>query len=286
MMQRGQTGGWFLFFLAAVISGVHLQGDDRSIQPASDSELPSEAQIYQPVLKPFESVPPIGTYMLKNLVGKPCVKATIGAEYIVIEKKKTWYFNLDPSRVRTSGYCDKEAAVLSLTLPDNAASLQFTFRKEESIFYIDKLTAHVSPLPVCQGCASKTTWREKNKNKNLRTQLMLLSLSYILFFPDKTYSGSLADEKLFAAGNGQSFKCQSEQLLWTSSELRIKLVPLQMQAFTLPIGQYGIEVECWPDFNKRVFPIIAGATVVGLILMAVLTFLFIRDRHREGYERL
>ncbi|XP_054459068.1 lysosome-associated membrane glycoprotein 3 isoform X3 [Anoplopoma fimbria] len=253
---RGQTGGWFLFFLAAVISGVHLQGDDRSIQPASDSELPSEAQIYQPVLKPFESVPPIGTYMLKNLVGKPCVKATIGAEYIVIEKKKTWYFNLDPSRVRTSGYCDKEAAVLSLTLPDNAASLQFTFRKEESIFYIDKLTAHVSPLPVCQGCANKT------------------------------YSGSLADEKLFAAGNGQSFKCQSEQLLWTSSELRIKLVPLQMQAFTLPIGQYGIEVECWPDFNKRVFPIIAGATVVGLILMAVLTFLFIRDRHREGYERL
>ncbi|XP_075944796.1 lysosome-associated membrane glycoprotein 3 [Anarhichas minor] len=255
MMQRGQTGGWFLFFLTAGIPGVHLLRHS-SVQPASESELPSEAQIYQPVLQPSEAVPPIGTYVVTNLVGKPCIKATMGAEYIINENKKTWYFNLDPSRVRTSGYCGKGAAALSLTLPDDAASLQFTFRKENDIFYVDKLTAHVSPLPVCQGCANKT------------------------------YSGSLAQEKLFAAGNGQSFKCQSEQLLWTSPELRIKLVPLQMQAFTLPNGQYGIEVECRHDFNKRVVPIIIGAVVVGLILIAVLTSLFIKDRRRQGYTRL
>ncbi|XP_068581214.1 lysosome-associated membrane glycoprotein 3 isoform X2 [Cebidichthys violaceus] len=197
-----------------------------------------------------------GTYVVTNLVGKPCIKATMGVEYIVIEKKKTWYFNLDPSRFRTSGYCDTEAAVLSLTLPDDAAGLQFTFRKEKNLFYVDKLTARVSPLPVCRGCANKT------------------------------YSGSLAHGKLFAADNGQSFKCQSEQLLWTSPELRIKLVPLQMQAFTVPNGQYGLEVECWPDFNRRVTPIISGAVVVGLLLIAVLTSLFIRDRRREGYARL
>ncbi|KAM6938270.1 lysosome-associated membrane glycoprotein 3 isoform 2-T2 [Lycodopsis pacificus] len=253
MMQRGQTGGWFLFLLTAVIPGVHLQRHS-SVQPASESELPSEAQIHQPVLQPSEAVPPIGTYVVTNLVGKPCIKATMGAEYIVTEKK-TWYFNLDPSRVRTSGFCGEGAAALSLTLPGDAASLQFTFRKENNIFYVDKLTAHVSPLPVCQGCANKS------------------------------YSGSLAHEKLFAAGNGQSFKCQSEQLLWTSPELRIKLVPLQMQAFTLPNGQYGIEVECQHDFTKRVIPIIVGAIVVGLILIAVLTSLFIKDR-RGGYTRL
>ncbi|TNN53079.1 Lysosome-associated membrane glycoprotein 1 [Liparis tanakae] len=170
--------------------------------------------------------------------------------------KKTWYFPLEPSRVRTSGYCGKEAAVLSLALPHGAASLQFTFREDKSVFYVDKLTAHVSPLPVCRGCANKT------------------------------YSGALAHEKLFAAGHGQSFKCQSEQLLWTSSELSIRLVPLRLQAFTLPAAPRGSEVECWPDFNKRALPIIAEATGLGLFLIAVMTFLFIKDRRREGYDRL
>ncbi|XP_070688938.1 lysosome-associated membrane glycoprotein 3 [Pempheris klunzingeri] len=250
MMLRGHTGGWALLLLAAIIPGVHLQRN------ASDAELPSEALVYRPVLQPSEAVPPIGTYVLKNLGGKPCIKATMGVEYIVIEKKKSWYFNLDPSRTRTSGYCGKEAAVLSLTLPDNAASLQFTFRKEKNLFYVTKLTAHVSPLPVCKGCA----------NKN--------------------YSGLVAHEKLFAAADGLSFTCKSESLLLTSSELQIKLVPLQVQAFTLPKGQYGKEVECWADFNKRVIPIIIGATVVCLILIAVLSFLFIKDRRRQGYDSL
>lgn len=42
---------------------------------------------------------------------------------------QTWYFNLDPYTVRTTGYCSKAKAVLSLTLPDNVASLLLTFRK-------------------------------------------------------------------------------------------------------------------------------------------------------------
>ncbi|XP_070764636.1 lysosome-associated membrane glycoprotein 3 [Enoplosus armatus] len=253
MMPRAHTGGWPLFFLAAIIPGLHLQRSGSSVQP--DSELPSEAQIYQPVLQPSAASPPIGTYMLKSLAGKPCIKATMGVEYIVREKK-TWYFNLDPSRTRTSGYCGKRAALLSLTLPDNAASLQLTFRKEKNLFYVTKLTVHVSPLPVCRGCANKT------------------------------YSGLVAHDKLFPAADGQSFKCKSEYLLLTSSELRIKLVPLQIQAFTLPRGRYGKEVECWADYNKRVIPIIVGGVVVSLILIAVLTFLFIKDRRQQGYDRI
>ncbi|XP_045904536.1 lysosome-associated membrane glycoprotein 3 isoform X2 [Micropterus dolomieu] len=256
MMLRGPTGEWFLFFLAAIIPGLHLQRNGSSIQPASNSEPPSKAQIYQPVFQPSEAIPPIGTYMLKNAVGNPCIKATMGVEYIVIEKKKSWYFNLDPSRVSISGYCSKETAVLSLTLPANAASLQLFFKKENNLFYVTKLTAHVSPLPVCQGCANKT------------------------------YSGLVDHEKLFTAANGQSFNCKSENLLLMSPALRIKLVPLQMQAFTLPKGQYGKEVECWADYNKRVIPIVIGATVVCLILIAVLTFLFIKDRRRQGYDRI
>ncbi|XP_042340027.1 lysosome-associated membrane glycoprotein 3 [Plectropomus leopardus] len=256
MMLMANTGGWSLYFLVAVIPGVLLQTDNSSIQPSPNFELPSETHIDQPVLHHSESVPPIGTYMLKNHVGKPCIKATMGAEYIVTEKKMTWYFNLDPSRVRIDGNCSKEAAVLSLTLPDRAANLQFNFRKENSFFSVTELTAQISPLPVCQRCANKT------------------------------YSGLLADDKLFTAAIGQSFRCKSENLLEMSSELKIKLVPLQMQAFTLPEGRYGEEVECWVDINKQVIPVIVGAIVVGLILIAVLTFLVIKDRRRGGYDRL
>uniref|UniRef100_A0AAQ5YVI3 Lysosome-associated membrane glycoprotein 2-like luminal domain-containing protein n=1 Tax=Amphiprion ocellaris TaxID=80972 RepID=A0AAQ5YVI3_AMPOC len=256
MVLENHIGGWSVFFLAAFIPGLHLQRHGSSFLPSSDSELSSEAQIYQPVLQPSEKPPSTGTYLLNNRVGKPCIKATMGAEYIITEKKKTWYFNLDPSSVIISGSCGEEAAVLSLLLPDKAAGLQFTFRKENNFFYVTNLTAHLSPQPVCQGCAVKT------------------------------YSGLITHKKLFTAANSQSFKCKSVNLLLMSTELKIKLVPLQMQAFSVPIAGYGPEVECWADFNKRLIPTILGATVVGLLLIAALTSLFIRDRRRHGYERL
>ncbi|TKS74227.1 Lysosome-associated membrane glycoprotein 3 [Collichthys lucidus] len=246
-------GGWSLIFLA-IISGVYLQRNDSSVQPASDSEPPSEAQVYRPILQPSEAIPPIGTYVLENKDGKCYIKTTLGAEFIVIEKKR-WYFSLDPSRVTATGYCGRSSAVLSLTLPDNSASLQFTFVKDKKVFYVSKLTVKLT-TPVCKECA----------NKN--------------------YSGVMDHEKLFKTANGQSFNCKSENLFLTSSQLWIKLVPLQMQAFSLSKGQYGKEVECWADFNKRVIPIVIGATVVGILLIALLTYLMVKDRRRQGYDRL
>uniref|UniRef100_A0A3Q3K686 Lysosome-associated membrane glycoprotein 2-like luminal domain-containing protein n=1 Tax=Monopterus albus TaxID=43700 RepID=A0A3Q3K686_MONAL len=253
-MLRGLAGKWSVVLLAVIIPGVYLQRNDSFVQ--LDDQLPSHLQIYRPVLQPSEAIPPIGTYVLDNLVGKPCIRATMGAEYIVTEKKKTWYFNLDPSRVKISGYCGNNTAVLCLMLSDNGASLQFTFIKEKNVSYVTKLSAHVSPEPVCPKCANKT------------------------------YTGLLEHDKLFTAEDGQSFLCKSGHLFLMTSELRIKLVPLQIQAFALPSGHYGKEMECWADINERVFLIIFGAVVVGLFLITVLTFLFIKDRHRQGYERI
>lgn len=48
----------------------------------------------------------------------------------------------------------------------------------------------------------------------------------------------------------------------------------------------GSEVECWADYNKRIIPIVVGAVVVGLLLIAGLTYLFIRDNRSRGYESL
>lgn len=235
--------GYWLLLLAAFIPGGQLQVNNSSVG------------VYRPVLQPTESIPQTATYMLKSENGTPCIKATLGAEYI-IDDTKTWYFNLDPSRVRTTGYCGKDTSLLSLTLPDNAASLQFTFRKEKKDFYVTKLTAHVSPMPICKNCKNQT------------------------------YAGLVDHEKLYVSKMSRSFKCNSESLLLMSSVLKIKLVPLQIQAFTLNKGQYGKEVECWADYNKRVIPIIIGASVVGLVLISCVTYFVIKDRRRAGYESL
>lgn len=61
----------------------------------------------------------------------------------------------------------------------------------------------------------------------------------IFLSPDKTYAGVLDHEKLFRTTIGKSLKCKSENLLLMSSQLQVKLVPMQMQAFSLPKGRYG-----------------------------------------------
>ncbi|XP_077389288.1 lysosome-associated membrane glycoprotein 3 [Festucalex cinctus] len=251
-MQGGRTSGWHLLFLAAFIPGAHLLGNDKSISAASSFG----AHVYRPVLNPSEVLPLIGTYTVKTPEGQLCIKATLGAQYIVIIKKKSWFFNLDPAKVMVSGSCHRESAILSLALPDHSASLQFTFKKENNAFYVTKLTASVSPQPVCSGCATKT------------------------------YLGLVSRDKLFAASSGRSFSCKSANVLLTSSEMRIKLVPLQMQAFGVPGGRYGDVEECLADFNKRIIPIILWGVAVGLLLIAVVTFLLVKENRTRGYERL
>ncbi|XP_029906295.1 lysosome-associated membrane glycoprotein 3 [Myripristis murdjan] len=256
-MTGGHRSEFSLFiFLAAVTLGSCLHGNSSSTQTTPHSDQTNDSLIYRPVLQPSETVPLIGTYTLKTPAGKRCLKATMGVEYVVIENKKYWYFNLDPSRVSISGYCADKVAVLSLTMPNNGASLQLTFIKDGKVSYVTKLSAHIFPLPVCKGCASKV------------------------------YPGVLDNNKLFKAADGRSFKCSSPSEFAMAKQLKIKLLTVQIQAFTLPKGKFGKEVECWADFNRRVIPIIVGAVVVGLILIALLTFLFIKDRRRQGYERI
>lgn len=66
-----------------------------------------------------------------------------------------------------------------------------------------------------------------------------VTVSAVFLSPDQTYVGLLDHEKLFRTGNGKSFKCKSANLLLMSSQLQVKLDLMQMQAFTLPKGQFG-----------------------------------------------
>lgn len=46
------------------------------------------------------------------------------------------------------------------------------------------------------------------------------------------------------------------------------------------------EVECWEDYNKRMIPIILGAVAAAVCLIAILTYVLVRERRNQGYEQL
>lgn len=49
---------------------------------------------------------------------------------------------------------------------------------------------------------------------------------------------------------------------------------------------FAAETECWADYAKRIMPIVVGAVVAGIILIAVLVFVLKRERRGRGYEQL
>ncbi|XP_026866513.2 lysosome-associated membrane glycoprotein 3 [Electrophorus electricus] len=208
----------------------------------------------RPSLQPKETAPATGSFVLKNRKGQVCVKANLGVVYIVIEDKKKSFFNMNPKSTMATGYCGDQRAVLSLVF--EGGNLEFTFIKEGSVTYVSKMKAVLEPQPPCEKCKSKK------------------------------YPGIMDHEKLFSATNGKSFMCNSETSLILADSLRIKMVPLQIQAFDLSKGTFGNEVECWADYTKRIVPIVLGAVAVSVILIAVLVYVLLRERRGQNYEQL
>ncbi|KAG7274161.1 hypothetical protein CRUP_013695, partial [Coryphaenoides rupestris] len=124
------------------------------------------------------------------------------------------------------------------------------------VSYVSKLTAHISPQPVSNA----------NTSKN--------------------YAGELTNTSLWGAPYKQSYSCASQTVLVLTEELQVQLGPVQVQAFSVPVGDYGQVVNCQVDSNPFLLPTIIGATAVGLVLVAVLTYLVVRDRRVRGYERI
>ncbi|XP_010895241.2 lysosome-associated membrane glycoprotein 1 [Esox lucius] len=237
-----------LFLLVAIIMGnSHKTDAFDHIVRATAKPIPQK-----PVLQPTESVPITGNYVLKDPNGKECIKVSMGVEYIIIEKKKSSYFNLDPRHTQISGICEEKKAVFSLAILGEGGFLELSFVKNDNKSYLSKVQANLSP-------------GKSNKN----------------------YPGVIDHEKLFPTDVGCSLKCKSQTEFHLSENLRVKIVSLQFQAFKLTNGSFGPEVECWTDFMKRIIPIIVGSAVVALLLIAILTFLIIRDRRRQsGYDRI
>ncbi|XP_073699840.1 lysosome-associated membrane glycoprotein 3 [Garra rufa] len=233
---------------------LHLSASVGEVPAIINSDPPIKNLFKRPVLQPKETAPTQFLCTLKNLQGKVCVRASLGVEYVVRENKKNYYFNLNPSATQASGYCDNQKAILSLGF--DGGHLEFTFIKEGDVSYVSTVKALLRPVAPCKNCQNKT------------------------------YVGVISHDKLFKAKNGQSFKCKSQTTLLLASYFRVKLVPLQIQAFDLANGAFGKEVECWDDYNKRMIPIILGAVAAAVCLIAILTYVLVRERRSQGYEQL
>uniref|UniRef100_A0A8C2L5F9 Lysosome-associated membrane glycoprotein 2-like luminal domain-containing protein n=1 Tax=Cyprinus carpio TaxID=7962 RepID=A0A8C2L5F9_CYPCA len=256
----------FHIALLLLLSSMHLLGSSLASKPfhlsASadevpaiiNSDLPITNLSKRPVLQPKETAPPQFLRTLMDPQGKVCVRASLGVEYVVRENKKNYYFNMNPSSTRATGFCGNQKAILSLDF--DGGQLEFTFIKEGDLSYVSTIKGLLRPAPPCTNCRNKT------------------------------YVGVIHYAKLFKAKNGLSFQCKSQMTLILASYFRVKLVPLQIQAFDLANGAFGKEVECWEDYNKRMIPIILGAVAAAVCLIAILTCVLVRERRGQGYEQL
>ncbi|XP_021329231.2 lysosome-associated membrane glycoprotein 3 [Danio rerio] len=251
--------------LLLMLSSLHCLGSslesnpkDPSVLAEAPGQITGDSDIslvpQMPVLQPKETAPPLVTYTIRNPQGKVCVRASFGVEFVVRENKKKYYFNLTPNSARATGYCANQKTVLSLEF--SGGNLEFTFIKDGDQSYVKTVKGSLRAAPPCKNC------------------------------PSKIYVGLVDNEKLFKAKNGLSFNCKSETMLILADYFRLKLVPLQIQAFDLVNGAFGKEVECWADYNKRMIPIILGAVAAAICLIAILTYVLVREHRNQGYEQL
>ncbi|KAG7327437.1 hypothetical protein KOW79_009043 [Hemibagrus wyckioides] len=259
-MTKAQRIAVHFFILAALLfvgSSVSSEIDNSSLSEVIVNQV-KDVEVMRnmskkPSLQPKESKPLIETYILKK-GAQVCVMARLGVEFVVKENKKTLYFNMDPKSTTATGYCSDQKAVLSLEF--DGGNLQFTFIKNGDQSYVTKLSTLLEPEPSCKQCKRQS------------------------------YPGVMDHEKLFKTNKGKSFKCQSRTTLKMADNLKIKLIPLQIQAFDLPMNTFGKETECWADYTKRILPIVVGAVVAGIILCAILVYVMKRERRGQGYEQL
>ncbi|XP_062412269.1 lysosome-associated membrane glycoprotein 2 isoform X2 [Sardina pilchardus] len=206
-------------------------------------------------LQPKPSPPCPYSYELKNRDGNVCLKAVLGVQYMVTLKKKFYYFN-NPQTTRATGYCGNQTAVLSLE--SNEMYLEFTFVKKSKEYYTHKLRARLGPISVY----------DNNKCENY------------------SYPETVNNEQLFKTTTGLSFKCKSQLVVKMSPNLRLKIMSAQFQPFDLSNGQFGKDFECWQDYINRIIPIIVGAIAVGILLIATVSYLVVREYRHRNYESM
>ncbi|KAJ8277207.1 hypothetical protein GJAV_G00072590 [Gymnothorax javanicus] len=177
----------------------------------------------------------------------------MGVQYTVTKNKNFLYLNIDPSSTSATGKCGQNTTTLSLNF--TGGHLEFTFHKEETVSYVTAVRASLE-ASICKSCQREI------------------------------FRGVITNKKLFKASAGFCYKCDTETILQLAENLHIKIINAKLQAFDINDRKFGLEEECWLDFNRWAIPIILGGVASGICLIAILTYLIIRENRPEGYERI
>ncbi|XP_073929766.1 lysosome-associated membrane glycoprotein 3 isoform X2 [Castor canadensis] len=225
----------------------HAQGTPTAIHNATQTASPAST-VPGPTLAPQPSSVKIGTYRVLN-GSRLCIKAEMGIELIVQEElvfSPPRYFNINPNVTHASGKCGSRKSNLLLSFQGGCVNLTFT--KEENSYYISEMGAYLT-----------------------------------ISNPEKTYQG-MKNAVMFETVVGHSFKCVSEQSLQLSSQLQLKTMNVQLQAFDFEGDGFGNVDECSSDYTI-VLPVI-GAIVVGLCIVGLGVYIIRLRRQPSGYQRI
>ncbi|XP_012888497.1 PREDICTED: lysosome-associated membrane glycoprotein 3 [Dipodomys ordii] len=229
-------------------SPTHGPGTPTPTHNATQTAAPSPT-VPRPTLAPQPSLVKTGTYQVLN-GSKLCIKAEMGIVLIVHEKELVFspqkYFNIDPNVTQISGKCESQKSKLVLNFP--GGSVNFTFTKEENSYYISEVGAYLT-----------------------------------VSNPEETYQGTKR-AVIFETAVGHSFKCVSEQSLQLSTQLQLKTMNLQLQAFDFEGDGFGNVNECSSDYTV-VLPVI-GAILVALCIVGLGVYIIRLKRQLSGYQRI
>ncbi|XP_045395724.1 lysosome-associated membrane glycoprotein 3 isoform X2 [Lemur catta] len=203
-----------------------------------------------PTLAPQPSSAKTGTYQVLN-GSRLCIKVEMGIELIVQDKQSVFspqrYFNIEPNATQASGNCGSQKSNLLLNFRGGFVNLTFT--KDEKSYYISEVGAYLT-----------------------------------VSTPEMVYQGLKGALVLFETVVGHSFRCVSEQSLQLSTQLQLKTMNVQLQAFDFEDDHFGNVDECSSDYTI-VLPVI-GAVVVGLFLVGMGVYKIHLRCQSSGYQRI
>ncbi|XP_061095317.1 lysosome-associated membrane glycoprotein 3 [Conger conger] len=225
----------------------------QEITPPSSGTPLYDPKHSAPLLVPHPKQPPTACYDIMDSSESECMKTQMGVQYMVTVNKSMLYFNIHPSSTRVTGVCGQTTSILALNF--TGGHLEFTFRKEDNTSYVTSVKAGLEGS-VCKGC------------------------EHLLFKGVKT------NMKLFEAHAGFCYKCDTQTTLPLAANLSVKIIHAQIQALGITDNKFGLEEECWPDYYRRVMPVVLGGVAIGVCLVAFLTYLLIRERRPHGYQRI
>ncbi|XP_045358793.1 lysosome-associated membrane glycoprotein 3 isoform X3 [Leopardus geoffroyi] len=174
-----------------------------------------------PTLAPQPSSAKTGIYQVLN-GSRLCIKAEMGIELTVQDTESVFstqrYFNIDPNATQSSGNCGFRKSNLLLNFHGGFVNLTFT--KDENSYYISEVRAYLT-----------------------------------VSNPEKIYQGMKSAMVMFETVVGHSFKCVSEQSIQLSTQLQLKTMNVQFQAFDFEDDQFGnVDVDENLGWEDLVFP--------------------------------